>query len=146
MRIQVIFSNPQPVNSVRSEEKDHLEQVEQFLLQVTEQLSVLGSRLTTSQSARCCFNCGQPGHLAKNCRAQRMIRCFSCGRTGHVARDCRNQGNGQGGAQIPRESGTWWVLTQIHMQPHTNAHTHIVPTLIHNKYTNRVVHTTTVGP
>jgi len=107
--LQLIYSRnniPQPVSSIRSEEKDRLDRLEQSLLQMTEQLSALSSHFTASQPARRCFNCGQHGHLARNCRSRRVVECFNCGRTGHVARDCRSQGNGRGGAQITRAAGT----------------------------------------
>jgi len=141
--LQLIYSwnsNSQPVNSVRSEERDRIDWVEQTLLQVTEQLSALSSQLTAAQPARYCFNCGQPSHLARNCRSWRMVKCFSCGRTGHLARDRWNQGNGQGGAHRGYPQRLVSAHVTMHT-PHTNALTHVVPTLMHNKYTNRVAHT-----
>jgi hypothetical protein len=38
---------------------------------------------------RCCFSCGDTGHLARQCRRGR--RCFICGAEGHVARECRSR-------------------------------------------------------
>ena len=111
--LQLIYSrnnNTNPVSSIRSEEGDRLDKVEQSLLQMTEQLAALSSHLTKPtqpprQPPRRCFICGRPGHLARNCYSRRTIQCFNCGMTGHVARDCQNQGNGLGGAQIPRAGG-----------------------------------------
>ena len=107
--LQLIYSwnsSTDPLNSVRTEERNRLDKVEQSLLQMTEQLAALSSHLTKStQPPRRCFSCGRPGHLARNCYSRRTIQCFNCGMTGHVARDCKNQGNGQGGAQIPQAGG-----------------------------------------
>ena len=105
--LQLIYSRnnvPRPMSSIRSE-SDRLDTVEKSLLQVTEQLAALTSHLTVLQPAIRCFNCGRPGHMARNCRSRRMVEYFNCGKTGHVARECQNQGNGQGGAQIPRAGG-----------------------------------------
>nr|UDP23760.1 gag protein [Human immunodeficiency virus 1] len=35
-----------------------------------------------------CFNCGKPGHIAKNCRAPRKKGCWKCGKEGHQMKDC----------------------------------------------------------
>ena len=107
--LHLIFSrsgNTHPLNTVRSEEKSYLDRVEQSLQQMTEQLAALSSRVTTPRSVRRCFNCGQPGHLAKNCRSRGSVECYHCGARGHLARNCWNKGNGQGGAPTPRAGGT----------------------------------------
>lgn len=51
-----------------------------------------------------CFNCGRPGHLARQCQAGRSRgACFSCGRHGHFAARC--PGNEDGGeASAPASS------------------------------------------
>lgn len=44
-----------------------------------------------------CFNCGKPGHVARQCRApkqQQKMTCFKCGKPGHMQKECK-QGNGQ---------------------------------------------------
>ncbi|KAK3095688.1 hypothetical protein FSP39_017619 [Pinctada imbricata] len=37
-----------------------------------------------------CYNCGERGHVAKNCRHYGKIQCWECGQTGHKMRHCRN--------------------------------------------------------
>ena len=147
--LQLIYSRNSSTannfNSVRAEEGSRLDKVEQSLLQMTEQLAALSSHLTRpTQPPRLCYNCGRPGHLARNCYSRRTIQCFNCGMTGHVARDCQDQGNGQGGARIPRVGGTPRRLVSAHTTthaPHTNTHAHSIPTITHSTHINRAAHT-----
>jgi cellular nucleic acid-binding protein len=40
-----------------------------------------------------CFNCGESGHMSKECtkpRKQRNKVCFNCGEEGHTSRECTN--------------------------------------------------------
>ncbi|KAJ8764489.1 hypothetical protein K2173_006229 [Erythroxylum novogranatense] len=46
-----------------------------------------------------CYNCGNPGHIARDCRGSDSTSngCFKCGSAGHFARDCSRGNGGSGG-------------------------------------------------
>ena len=37
---------------------------------------------------KCCFFCGEHGHISKNCRHGGKVECWNCWRTGHKAKYC----------------------------------------------------------
>ena len=68
----IAVSQVQPRSS-----EDHLRGVEEALQQVSQQLASLSVRRDNVVDSRC-SKCGQPGHLARNCRSSAMsqIECF----------------------------------------------------------------------
>eukprot|EP00735_Rhodelphis_limneticus_P012714 TRINITY_DN6048_c0_g1::TRINITY_DN6048_c0_g1_i1::g.25630::m.25630 TRINITY_DN6048_c0_g1::TRINITY_DN6048_c0_g1_i1::g.25630 ORF type:complete len:419 (+),score=6.79,sp/Q6AUG0/U2AFB_ORYSJ/64.13/1e-83,zf-CCHC/PF00098.18/2.7e-08,zf-CCHC/PF00098.18/3.3e-07,zf-CCCH/PF00642.19/2.4e-06,zf-CCCH/PF00642.19/7.2e-05,RRM_5/PF13893.1/1e-10,RRM_1/PF00076.17/2.6e+03,RRM_1/PF00076.17/1.2e-08,RRM_6/PF14259.1/0.00018,RRM_6/PF14259.1/8.9e+03,DUF1777/PF08648.7/0.00049,Nup35_RRM_2/PF14605.1/0.0017,zf-CCHC_3/PF13917.1/4. len=57
------------------------------------------------EDARSCYNCGEPGHIARDCRrSPRDPRaCYNCGDIGHFSRDCRkDRGRSRSRSRSPR--------------------------------------------
>ena len=64
--------------------------------QLTRQGAQMEDRERQRQGVRKCFQCGRPGHLARNCRATQTLptasrlQCYECRGFGHLAKDCAN--------------------------------------------------------
>ncbi|AEK79584.1 gag protein [Simian immunodeficiency virus] len=54
-----------------------------------------------------CFNCGKPGHTARNCRAPRKKGCWRCGQEGHQMKDCTGRPNNSGVNFLGKRTPLW---------------------------------------
>ena len=66
-----------------------------------------------------CFECGIPGHFAKDCRKKETAQCSKCGGKGHLDRACKRQRDGgkhesvaMGPTLATPDEECWAALTQ----------------------------------
>lgn len=70
---------------------------------------------------RGCFNCGEDGHMSRDCpnpQQERKKGCFKCGQEGHMSRDCPNADSGDGegrGGDSDRPRGCFKCQQEGHM-------------------------------
>ena len=100
---QVTFAEPEVTDPTTASLKKEHERLLRMMSDVFQRLDVDparrsdtgGSRRRTSpspdrnrnRSASPCFNCQEPGHMARECSRPR--RCYNCNQTGHIALDCK---------------------------------------------------------
>ena len=79
-----------------------------------------------------CFNCGETGHMAKQCRKPQ--KCFKCGGEGHVSSEC-TKGDGRNKAMV------MWGTPESHQHHHRSQFTSALASTSHNYLTLGRLHT-----
>ena len=76
-RVRPIRTSTNPPNSISSRMKDRANDHQNQ-----------GYSYRNAGRPRCCWNCGETGHVVSSCKHGEPIQCFSCKRSGHKAKFC----------------------------------------------------------